>query len=140
MITKACPCQGVTIGNQTPNLWLHSQILVLLSYAAVMASQIHGILQLDVFAFCLYFAVTVQCLRDGHFIVVVSRDMLDYPIILDSVKLSYAQAGCDPVRKTESFLVFRFPLTQCGTTVQVRYSLGRCGFTWMFLPDDQLAR
>ncbi|XP_078239694.1 zona pellucida sperm-binding protein 1-like isoform X2 [Pogona vitticeps] len=63
--------------------------------------------------------VTVQCLRDGHFIVVVSRDMLDYPIILDSVKLSYAQAGCDPVRKTESFLVFRFPLTQCGTTVQV---------------------
>uniref|UniRef100_H9GPQ6 Zona pellucida glycoprotein 1 n=1 Tax=Anolis carolinensis TaxID=28377 RepID=H9GPQ6_ANOCA len=63
--------------------------------------------------------VTVQCLRNGHFILVVSRDMLDYPIILDSVRLSYAQAGCDPVRKTESFLVFRFPLTQCGTTIQV---------------------
>ncbi|KAH0621090.1 hypothetical protein JD844_022117 [Phrynosoma platyrhinos] len=63
--------------------------------------------------------VTVQCLRDGHFILVVSRDMLDYPIILDSVRLSYAQAGCEPIRKTESFLVFRFPLTQCGTTVQI---------------------
>ncbi|XP_070813408.1 zona pellucida sperm-binding protein 1 [Pituophis catenifer annectens] len=63
--------------------------------------------------------VTVQCLRDGYFILVISRDMLDYPIILESVKLSYAQAGCSPVRKTESFLVFRFPLTQCGTTVQV---------------------
>lgn len=65
-------------------------------------------------------AVTVQCLRDGYFILVISRDMLDYPIILESVRLSYAQAGCSPVRKTESFLVFRFPLTQCGTTVQVR--------------------
>ncbi|KAM6459134.1 zona pellucida sperm-binding protein 1 [Liasis olivaceus] len=63
--------------------------------------------------------VTVQCLRDGYFILVVSRDMLDYPIILESVRLSYAQAGCSPVRKTESFLVFRFRLTECGTTVQV---------------------
>ncbi|KAK9410234.1 zona pellucida sperm-binding protein 1 [Crotalus adamanteus] len=63
--------------------------------------------------------VTVQCLRDGYFILVISRDMLDYPIILESVKLSYAQAGCGPVRKTESFLVFRFSLTQCGTTIQV---------------------
>ncbi|ETE57079.1 Zona pellucida sperm-binding protein 1, partial [Ophiophagus hannah] len=63
--------------------------------------------------------VTVQCLRDGYFILVISRDMLDYPIILESVRLSYAQADCSPIRKTESFLVFRFPLTQCGTTVQV---------------------
>ncbi|XP_060118897.1 zona pellucida sperm-binding protein 1 isoform X1 [Heteronotia binoei] len=63
--------------------------------------------------------VTVQCLKEGHFILVVSRDMSDYPVVLDSVKLSYAQAGCDPVRRTEAFLVFRFPLTQCGTTVQV---------------------
>ncbi|CAI5763023.1 Uncharacterized protein PODLI_1B014199 [Podarcis lilfordi] len=45
--------------------------------------------------------------------------MLDYPIVLDSVKLSYAQGGCDPVRKTESFLVFHFPLTHCGTTIQM---------------------
>ncbi|XP_015266872.1 PREDICTED: zona pellucida sperm-binding protein 1 [Gekko japonicus] len=63
--------------------------------------------------------VTVQCLKEGHFILVVSRDMSDYPVVLDTVKLSYAQAGCDPVRRTEAFLVFRFPLTQCGTTVQV---------------------
>lgn len=46
--------------------------------------------------------------------------MLDNPIVLDSVRLSYAQSGCDPVVKTEAFLVFRFPLTHCGTTVQVR--------------------
>nr|XP_056707976.1 zona pellucida sperm-binding protein 1-like [Euleptes europaea] len=63
--------------------------------------------------------VTVQCLQDGHFILVVSRHMLDYPVILESVRLSYTQAGCDPMRRTEDFLVFHFPLTQCGTTVQV---------------------
>ncbi|XP_067397635.1 zona pellucida sperm-binding protein 1-like [Emydura macquarii macquarii] len=63
--------------------------------------------------------VTVQCLMDGHFVLVVSRDMSDHPIILDSVRLAYAQAGCNPVRMTETFVVFRFPLSQCGTTVQV---------------------
>ncbi|XP_053106430.1 zona pellucida sperm-binding protein 1 [Hemicordylus capensis] len=63
--------------------------------------------------------VTLQCLQDGHFILVVSRDMTDYPLVLENVRLSYAQAGCQPVRRTEAFLVFRFPLTQCGTTVQV---------------------
>ncbi|XP_039393163.1 zona pellucida sperm-binding protein 1-like isoform X3 [Mauremys reevesii] len=63
--------------------------------------------------------VTVQCLVDGHFILVVSRDMSDHPIILDSVRLAYAQTGCDPIRMTEAFVIFRFPLMQCGTTVQV---------------------
>uniref|UniRef100_A0A8C3T5H1 ZP domain-containing protein n=1 Tax=Chelydra serpentina TaxID=8475 RepID=A0A8C3T5H1_CHESE len=46
-------------------------------------------------------------------------DMSDHPIILDSVRLAYAQAGCDPIRMTEAFVIFRFPLMQCGTTVQV---------------------
>ncbi|CAM4565497.1 unnamed protein product [Lepidochelys olivacea] len=63
--------------------------------------------------------VTVQCLLDGHFVLVVSRDMSDHPIILESVRLAYAQAGCGPIRMTEAFVIFRFPLMQCGTTVQV---------------------
>ncbi|XP_074854660.1 zona pellucida sperm-binding protein 1 [Carettochelys insculpta] len=63
--------------------------------------------------------VTVQCLMDGHFILVVSRDMSDHPIILDSVRLAYAQTGCEPIQKTEAFVIFRFPLMQCGTTAQV---------------------
>ncbi|CAM5149328.1 unnamed protein product [Natator depressus] len=63
--------------------------------------------------------VTVQCLLDGHFVLVVSRDMSDHPIILESVRLAYDQAGCDPIRMTEAFVIFRFPLMQCGTTVQV---------------------
>uniref|UniRef100_A0A8C4WC38 ZP domain-containing protein n=1 Tax=Gopherus evgoodei TaxID=1825980 RepID=A0A8C4WC38_9SAUR len=62
---------------------------------------------------------TVQCLVDGHFILVVSRDMFDHPIILDSVCLAYAQTGCDPIRMTEAFVIFRFPVMQCGITVQV---------------------
>nr|XP_025040873.1 zona pellucida sperm-binding protein 1-like [Pelodiscus sinensis] len=63
--------------------------------------------------------VTVQCLVDGHFVLVVSRDMSDYPIVLDSVRLAYAQTGCEPIKKTEAFVLFRFLLSQCGTTVQV---------------------
>lgn len=56
---------------------------------------------------------------DGHFILVVSKDMSDHPIILDNIRLAYAQAGCNPIRMTEAFVLFRFPLTQCGTTVQM---------------------
>uniref|UniRef100_A0A8D0HX27 Zona pellucida sperm-binding protein 1 n=1 Tax=Sphenodon punctatus TaxID=8508 RepID=A0A8D0HX27_SPHPU len=63
--------------------------------------------------------VTVQCLRDGHFVLVVSKDMADYPVILDSVRLAYAQERCDPVSMSEVFVVFRFSLTQCGTTVRM---------------------
>uniref|UniRef100_A0A8C8S6U4 Zona pellucida sperm-binding protein 1 n=1 Tax=Pelusios castaneus TaxID=367368 RepID=A0A8C8S6U4_9SAUR len=63
--------------------------------------------------------VTVQCLMDGHFVLVVSRDMFDHPIILDSIQLAYVQTGCSPVRMTEGFVIFHFPLAQCGTTVQL---------------------
>uniref|UniRef100_A0A8C4WGX9 ZP domain-containing protein n=1 Tax=Gopherus evgoodei TaxID=1825980 RepID=A0A8C4WGX9_9SAUR len=45
--------------------------------------------------------------------------MFDHPIILDSVCLAYAQTGCDPIRMTEAFVIFRFPVMQCGITVQV---------------------
>uniref|UniRef100_A0A8D0HX05 Zona pellucida sperm-binding protein 1 n=1 Tax=Sphenodon punctatus TaxID=8508 RepID=A0A8D0HX05_SPHPU len=74
----------------------------------------------DLAAPCYYGnTVTIQCLRNGQFILVVSRDMADYPIILDSVRLAYAQGGCNPISATEAFVVFQFSLTQCGTTVQV---------------------
>ncbi|CAM4583408.1 unnamed protein product [Caretta caretta] len=45
--------------------------------------------------------------------------MSDHPIILDSVRLAYAQMRCDPIRMTEAFVIFHFPLMQCGTTVPV---------------------
>uniref|UniRef100_A0A8B9NVZ9 Zona pellucida glycoprotein 1 n=1 Tax=Apteryx owenii TaxID=8824 RepID=A0A8B9NVZ9_APTOW len=62
---------------------------------------------------------TVQCLLDGHFIIVVPRGLSTQPYNLDSVRLANAEAHCDPVKVTEAFVMFRFPVTQCGTTVQV---------------------
>ncbi|NXE83763.1 ZP1 protein, partial [Cochlearius cochlearius] len=62
---------------------------------------------------------TVQCLLDGHFVLVVPRGLATQPYNLDSVRLASAEAGCEPVRVTETFAMFRFPVTQCGTTVQV---------------------
>ncbi|KAM6070163.1 zona pellucida sperm-binding protein 1 [Theristicus caerulescens] len=62
---------------------------------------------------------TVQCLLDGHFVLVVPRGIVTQPYNLDSVRLASTQAGCEPVRVTETFVMFRFPVTQCGTTVQV---------------------
>ena len=64
-------------------------------------------------------AATVQCLLDGHFVLVVPRGLTTQPYNLDSVRLASTQAGCEPVRVTETFVMFRFPVTQCGTTVQV---------------------
>ncbi|KAK4822799.1 hypothetical protein QYF61_019990 [Mycteria americana] len=61
---------------------------------------------------------TVQCLLDGHFVLVVPRGLATQPYNLDSVRLASTQAGCEPVRVTETFVMFRFPVTQCGTAVQ----------------------
>ncbi|NWI58956.1 ZP1 protein, partial [Calyptomena viridis] len=62
---------------------------------------------------------TVQCLREGQFILVVPRGMAIQPYNLDSVRLAGSQAGCEPSRVSDTFVMFRFPVTRCGTTVQV---------------------
>ncbi|NWR67258.1 ZP1 protein, partial [Bucorvus abyssinicus] len=62
---------------------------------------------------------TVQCLLDGHLVVVVPRGLGGQPYNLDSVRLASSQPGCEPLRLTETFVMFRFGVTQCGTTVQV---------------------
>ncbi|NXK21941.1 ZP1 protein, partial [Arenaria interpres] len=62
---------------------------------------------------------TVQCLLEGHFVLVVPRGPATQPYNLDSVRLASSQPGCEPVRVTETFVMFRFPVTECGTTVQV---------------------
>ncbi|NXY14929.1 ZP1 protein, partial [Atrichornis clamosus] len=62
---------------------------------------------------------TVQCLLEGHFILVVPRGMVAPPYNLDSVRLASSQAGCEPLHVSETFVMFRFPVTNCGTTVQV---------------------
>ncbi|NXY61782.1 ZP1 protein, partial [Callaeas wilsoni] len=62
---------------------------------------------------------TVQCLLEGHFVLVVPRGMVAAPYNLDSVRLASSQAGCEPLHVSEAFVMFRFPVTHCGTTVQV---------------------
>ncbi|XP_014113332.1 PREDICTED: zona pellucida sperm-binding protein 1 [Pseudopodoces humilis] len=63
--------------------------------------------------------ITVQCLLEGHFVLVVPRGMVSSPYNLDSVQLASSQAGCEPLHVSEAFVMFRFPVTHCGTTVQV---------------------
>ncbi|NWV72572.1 ZP1 protein, partial [Dasyornis broadbenti] len=62
---------------------------------------------------------TVQCLLEGHFVLVVPRGMVAPPYNLDSVRLASGQEGCEPLHVSEAFVMFRFPVTHCGTTVQV---------------------
>ncbi|XP_021468792.2 zona pellucida sperm-binding protein 4 [Oncorhynchus mykiss] len=63
-------------------------------------------------------AVTVQCSRDGQFVVVVARDSTRPNLDLDSISLLGGQdAPCKPVGTTTVFAVYQFPVTACGTTL-----------------------
>ncbi|XP_026099842.1 zona pellucida sperm-binding protein 4-like [Carassius auratus] len=63
-------------------------------------------------------AVTVQCIRDGQFVVVVSRDVTLPRLSLDSVHLLGGNdPPCAPVGSTSSFAIYQFPVTACGTSV-----------------------
>ncbi|XP_058612791.1 zona pellucida sperm-binding protein 4-like [Onychostoma macrolepis] len=63
-------------------------------------------------------AVTVQCIRDGQFVVVVSRDVTLPRLSLDSVRLLGGNdPPCGPVESTPSFAIYQFPVTACGTSM-----------------------
>ncbi|XP_044854248.1 zona pellucida sperm-binding protein 4-like [Mauremys mutica] len=63
--------------------------------------------------------VTAQCTPDGQFSVAISRDVTMPPLDLSSVHLVSAHGSrCAPVSRNEAFVVYRFPLSACGTTVQ----------------------
>ncbi|XP_068197057.1 zona pellucida sperm-binding protein 4-like [Antennarius striatus] len=62
-------------------------------------------------------AVTVQCTRDGQFVVVVARDATVPHIDVDSVSLLSSNGpSCAPVDFTTAYAIFQFPVTACGTT------------------------
>ncbi|XP_076158626.1 zona pellucida glycoprotein 2, like 2 [Alosa pseudoharengus] len=66
---------------------------------------------------CFYgLTVTLQCTRDGQFVVVVARDATQPPLSLDSISL--AEASCGPVDTTSAFAIYQFPLNSCGTTMK----------------------
>ncbi|XP_016095491.1 zona pellucida sperm-binding protein 4-like isoform X1 [Sinocyclocheilus grahami] len=63
-------------------------------------------------------AVTVQCIRDGQFVVVVARDVTLPRLSLDSVRLLGGNdPPCGPVGFTPSFVIYQFPVTACGTSM-----------------------
>ncbi|XP_030607480.1 zona pellucida sperm-binding protein 4-like isoform X2 [Archocentrus centrarchus] len=63
-------------------------------------------------------AVTVQCTRDGQFVVVVARDATLPPTDVNSISLLQTDdVFCNPVDSTSAFAIFQFPVTACGTTV-----------------------
>ncbi|CAL8316102.1 unnamed protein product [Gadus morhua 'NCC'] len=62
--------------------------------------------------------VTLQCTRDGQFVVVVARDATLPRLDVESVMLLEAnEASCSPVATTSAFAVYQFPVTDCGTTL-----------------------
>ncbi|XP_035380288.1 zona pellucida sperm-binding protein 4-like [Electrophorus electricus] len=65
-------------------------------------------------------AVTVQCIRDGQFVVVVARATTLPQLSLDSVYLlGRNEASCSPVETTAAFIIYQFPVTACGTRMTV---------------------
>ncbi|XP_020856141.1 zona pellucida sperm-binding protein 4 [Phascolarctos cinereus] len=64
--------------------------------------------------------VTAQCTPDGQLSVAVSQNVTRPSLLLDSVRLvSGLDAKCDPVEKTDAFVLFQFPLSACGTILQM---------------------
>jgi len=64
--------------------------------------------------------VTVQCTKDGQFIVVVARDATLPNIDLESISLLSKAEGCTHVDSNSDFAIYNFPVTSCGTVVLVR--------------------
>ncbi|XP_039608931.1 zona pellucida sperm-binding protein 4-like, partial [Polypterus senegalus] len=64
--------------------------------------------------------VTVQCTLDGQFVVVVSEKVTLPPLNLGSIQLvNSSYPSCSPVTSLPSFVVYQFPVSACGSTVQV---------------------
>ncbi|KAG2465700.1 ZP4 protein, partial [Polypterus senegalus] len=67
--------------------------------------------------------VTVQCTLDGQFVVVVSENVTLPPLDLGSIKLEDSSSpSCSPVSSLSSFVMYQFPVSACGSTVQCTYS------------------
>ncbi|XP_069018908.1 zona pellucida sperm-binding protein 4-like [Embiotoca jacksoni] len=60
-------------------------------------------------------SVTLQCTKDGQFIVVVATDATLPKIDLESVSFLEADQRCNRVGTTSAFAIYQFPVTACGT-------------------------
>ncbi|RXN28894.1 zona pellucida sperm-binding 4-like protein [Labeo rohita] len=65
-------------------------------------------------------AVTVQCTRDGQFVVVAMRDATLPRLSLESISLlGGSDPPCAPVGTTVAFAIYQFPVTACGTAMMM---------------------
>ncbi|XP_072297600.1 zona pellucida sperm-binding protein 4-like [Eucyclogobius newberryi] len=63
-------------------------------------------------------AVTVQCTKDGQFVVVISRDATLPYIDVETVSLLESDhESCSPAGVTATFTIFQFAVTRCGTRI-----------------------
>lgn len=62
-------------------------------------------------------AVTVQCTKDGQFIVVASKDSTTPALDLTSVSLLETGPGCSYADSNSQFVIYQFPVTTCGSVV-----------------------
>ncbi|MEQ2192320.1 hypothetical protein XENOCAPTIV_010012, partial [Xenoophorus captivus] len=60
---------------------------------------------------------TVQCTKDGYFIVVVAKDVTLPHTDLETISLLGGGHGCTHVDSNSLFAIYFFPITACGTVV-----------------------
>lgn len=70
--------------------------------------------------------VTVQCTKDGQFIVVVAKDVTLPHIDLETISLWGGGPGCTHVDSNSIFAIYFFPVTACGTVVMVKSKFKNC--------------
>ncbi|XP_076874346.1 zona pellucida sperm-binding protein 4-like [Brachyhypopomus gauderio] len=61
--------------------------------------------------------VTVQCTRDGQFVLVVAKDSTLPRLSLESVSLLGENGPCGAIDSNAVFAIYQFPVTACGTHV-----------------------
>ncbi|CAG5958140.1 unnamed protein product [Menidia menidia] len=62
-------------------------------------------------------SVTLQCTKDGQFVIVVARDATLPNIDLETISFLGSDQGCGPVGTTSAFAIYQFPVTACGTVM-----------------------
>lgn len=63
--------------------------------------------------------VTVQCTKDGYFIVVVAKDATLPHLDLTTISMYGEGPACTYVDSNSEFAIYYFAVTQCGTLVRV---------------------
>ncbi|XP_075706070.1 zona pellucida sperm-binding protein 4-like [Rhinoderma darwinii] len=64
--------------------------------------------------------VTARCTPDGLFNIAISKTLTVPELDLTSVRLlGSGRAECNPIDRNNFFLLYRFPVSSCGTTIKV---------------------